>query len=127
MYARMLSSKPGKSLSTAGQKFNPSFRPPLFLHSAASSLGVRFSALFLFELVFDILICFLFRTLCLPLLNSWFKLLLKFFNGIRPLDWFGLLIIICHKVCDCLFQRLETLKVIRLQALPLQNTEPNLH
>src|SRR5437764_13486618 len=82
---------------------------------------------FLFELVFNILICFLFRMLFLPLFNSWFKLLLKFFNGISPLDWFGLLIILGNKVCDSLFQRLETLKVIRLQALPLQNTKPNLN
>ena len=82
---------------------------------------------FLLERVFTILICFLFRTLVLPLFHSWFKLLLKFFNGIRPLDWFGLLFILGNKVCDSLFQRLETLKVIRLQALPLQNTQPNLH
>src|SRR5947209_4267766 len=55
-----------------------------------------------------------------------FEFFLELFNGIGPLDGFCFLVVISNKVCNSLFQGLETLEVIGLQPLALQNAKPDL-
>ena len=48
-------------------------------------------------------------------------------NRIGPLDGLGLLVVIREKVSNGLLQVLDTAKVIGLEQLALQDTEPKLH
>src|SRR2546429_2039046 len=97
-------------------------RSELLLELLSSFWIFLLIGMLLIFLLFYVLI-FAFCVLFLPL----FKFSLKLFNGIGPFDCFCFLIVIHNEVCNCLFQRLKTLKVIRLQARALQNTKPDLH
>src|SRR5258708_31331007 len=59
--------------------------------------------------------------------QAWCELAFQFFNRVGPLEWLGGLVIAGNKVLDGLLKLIQGGKMVRLQELALQQTEPNLN
>ncbi len=54
------------------------------------------------------------------------KLMFQLLNGVRPGEWFGRLIVVSNEVKHCLLQLGETSKMVGVEELTLEKTEPDL-